>query len=50
METHVDEFETLFSQLERMHENTKFPDCHKDPILLESMGYDSDPDSTVCTS
>lgn len=43
----VDEFETLFAQLERMGEDTAVPESHKAPLLLASMGHESALESTV---
>lgn len=43
----IDEFETLFSQLERMGTETKIPESHKAPLLLASMGTTSQLESTV---
>lgn len=43
----IDEFETLFAQLERMGPDTKIPESHKAPLLLASMGTTSQLESTV---
>eukprot|EP00171_Calliarthron_tuberculosum_P019463 IDg19463t1 len=43
----VDEFETLFAQLERMGEDTAVPESHKAPLLLASIGHESELESTV---
>lgn len=36
--TYVDEFETMFTQLERMGSETAIPGPHKAPLILENMG------------
>ncbi len=43
----VDEFESLFSQLERMGEDVKIPETHKGPLLLASIGHGTVLESTV---
>jgi len=43
----IDEFETLFGQLERMGEKTKVPETHKAPLLLASLGTNSLLENTV---
>lgn len=45
--TFVDEFESLFAQLERMGAETEIPESHKAPLLLVSMGNNSPLESTV---
>lgn len=47
MPKYVDEFETLFAQLERMGNDTAVPESHKAPLLLASMGHESELESTV---
>lgn len=41
MTTYVDEFETLFGQLDWMGADTEIPKKHKAPLLLASMGNNS---------
>lgn len=41
MAEYIDEFESLFSQLERMGDDTKISVSHKAPLLIESMGNSS---------
>ncbi len=43
----VDEFESLFAQLERIGTQVAIPEQHKAPLLLASMGNDSKLESTV---
>lgn len=47
MAKYIDEFEVLFNQLEKMGNDTKVPESHKAPLLLSSMGHDSQLESTV---
>lgn len=46
MPKYIDEFETLFAQLERMGPETKISESHKAPLLLASMGNSSPLEST----
>ena len=41
MATFVDEFKSLFSQLERMGKDAAIPETHKAPMLLASIPVDS---------
>lgn len=45
--TYIDEFESLFAQLERMGTDNEIPEFHKAPLLLSSMGNNSPLESTV---
>ena len=47
MGKYIDEFESLFSQLERMGEDVKIPETHKAPLLLSSIGHGTVLESTV---
>lgn len=47
MSKYIDEFESLFGQLERMGAETKVPDSHKAPLLLASLGTHSLLESSV---
>ena len=47
MPRYIDEFESLFSQLERMGKDAAIPESHKAPLLLASMGHYSPLESTV---
>lgn len=47
MAKYVDEFESLFLQLERMGDDTKIPQSHKTLLLLEIMNNSSLIESTV---
>ena len=37
MPRYIDDFESLFSQLERMGKQTAIPETHKAPLLLASL-------------
>lgn len=43
----IDEFETLFEQLERMGTKTKIPETHKAPLIFASIGNSSPLESIV---
>lgn len=47
MSTYIDDFDSLFDQLERMGEDTKIPETHKTPLLLASTGNNSPLESTI---
>jgi len=43
MNKHIDEFNSLLSQLESMGDNYKIPDSHKPILLMTSIGNDCGP-------
>lgn len=47
MGRYIDEFESLFSQLDKMGSNVSVPETHKAPLLLASLGTSSPLESTV---
>lgn len=47
MRKYIDEFETLFAQLERIGSDIKIPEAHKAPLLLAIMGNSSPLESPV---
>ncbi len=47
MSKYVDEFESLFAQLERMGKDCAVPESHGAPLLLASMGHNSPLESTI---
>eukprot|EP00171_Calliarthron_tuberculosum_P022539 IDg22539t1 len=47
MARYIDEFETLFGQLERMGSEIAIPEKHKTPLLLASMGNESPLESSI---
>lgn len=47
MANYVDVFEALFSQLEKMGDDTNVPESHKAPLLLSSLGNNSPQESTI---
>ena len=47
MAKYIDEFESLFAQIEKMGKEAAVPETHKAPILLASMGTSSQMESIV---
>lgn len=47
MARYVDDFESLFAQLEKMGTNTALPEAFKAPLLLSSLGTNSPLESTI---
>lgn len=47
MSKYIDEYESLFAQLERMGSDASIPEAHKAPILLASMGHNSIMENTI---
>lgn len=49
MAKYIDEYETLFAQLEKMGDKAKIPETHKVPLLLASLGTNSVWKTTVAS-